>query len=149
MQIVPQILSCFKIQNFSTPQILNQAFQSHNSNSVCVFTTSQSRLYRQRLPIRTKPSLQAENSTFFWQCHGKRYRSEYTKTRKWKNFFSGEGLGLSQIPPSVAREPPLTSYPSYPSSLSNHPPFVALPKIPSRFTPLYIISYNYTRRAVG
>ena len=90
----------------------------------CQVLKFQGSVHLQRPPVGTKPSLQVESSTFLWRRHGQKIpHTEYTKTRhfKWKIIFSGEGLGVSQTPLSVARVIPPTSYPPSTPSLCHLP----------------------------
>ena len=109
--------------------------------------------------MSNKSSLQAENSTFFFQGHGQKSTAQnaqnHTISSGEKSFFSGEGLcsytclilhtrtGEGAVPlPRPPRwegvPPPDTSLP--PSLLDHH----ASPKIPARFTPLLVRSRRWT-----
>ena len=116
----------------------------------CQVSKFQGSVHLQRPPVGTKPSLQVESSTFLWRRHGQKIpHTEYTKTRhfKWKIIFSGEGLGVSQTPLSVARVIPPTSYPPSTPSLWNPP--LCSPRIPSRFTPQQVgqrMTCTYSRK---
>lgn len=83
------------------------AFKSHNSNSVCVFITSQSTSSTSTNTDQTITSSGRFN--IFWQRHGQKIPFRIHKNMpfqlKKKFFFSGEGLDLSQTPPLMARIP--------------------------------------------
>ena len=88
MEIVPQILSRFKISR------------------IRLLALHKVGLRLQRPPTGTKPSLRAENSTLFRRRHEQKIPliiRQNTPFQVTKIFFSGTGVGLSQIPPSVTR----------------------------------------------
>jgi len=98
------------------------AFQPHDSNSLCVFTTSQSTSSMSTNRDQTiTPS--GKFNIFLTKARTKDTAGNTPKrviSSEKVHRFAGEGLRLSQTP-SMARVPPPTSYLSFPPNLWNPP----------------------------
>ena len=132
MQLVSQILSCFKISN---TRLLALQCSKKLINPIRPILTKYSLFPKNTSLTSTKSPLHAENSTFFWQGHGQKYRSECIKTPfRVKNYFFFWGAGLSQTLSPLERGTPFPRTTPRPhQALWIHP---TSPSISARFTPL-------------
>jgi len=126
MQIVPQILPCFKISH-----TILLALKCSKRLINLIILTEYSIFSKSTSSMSTKSSLQVENSTFFWKGHGQKVPVRMHQNTLFKFF-----LGVVIAPSPVGRV-----YLPHPAP-GPHQAFwihCASPRIPARFMPLIVI----------